>query len=410
MGGRFAKVCPLLSLIATSLFAMDDNPSRIDAFLDRHWQFPLAPQGAPAEAFTTLESALHAQVCGHCHPQQLADWRGSLHAHAMGPGLLGQLLMMDGGNREGHQACLRCHAPLAEQADELAAVIVAGERSFTGITDRSNPDGPLYAEGLMCAACHLRQRVVYGPPARNVKGRELELPHNGFVEETAFEASAFCAVCHQFARDGYALNGKLLQNTVEEWRESPQAKQGRSCQSCHMPDRRHLWRGIHDREMVLSGIRIELDLQEILDGRVTGILRLANSDTGHRLPTYVTPRIVLMAVQLDRSGEPIDQTRQEWTIARQVSLDLSVEQFDTRLAPGERAELNYSENIAPDSAALLFEIIVEPDRFYRDFYRSIEESDSHSMAGEQLHRARRAAEHSHYSLFRRLVPLDSERR
>ncbi len=27
--------------------------------------------------------------------------------------------------------------------------------------------------------------------------------------------------CHQFGADGYALNGKLLENTYEEWKASP---------------------------------------------------------------------------------------------------------------------------------------------------------------------------------------------
>ncbi len=66
-----------------------------------------------------------------------------------------------------------------------------------------------------------------------------------------FWKSDFCAVCHQFSPD-QAINGKLLENTVEGWRQSPQAAAGQTCQSCHMPSRRHLWRGIHDPDMVAA--------------------------------------------------------------------------------------------------------------------------------------------------------------
>ena len=52
--------------------------------------------------------------------------------------------------------------------------------------------------------------------------------------------------CHQFTPDGFALNGKLLETTYNEWKASRFAREGVQCQDCHMPDRRHRWRGIHD--------------------------------------------------------------------------------------------------------------------------------------------------------------------
>ena len=46
--------------------------------------------------------------------------------------------------RAEHQACIRCHAPLSEQADSLAASLGdAGSAALPG----------LRAEGLVCAAC-----------------------------------------------------------------------------------------------------------------------------------------------------------------------------------------------------------------------------------------------------------------
>src|SRR3972149_4806383 len=96
-----------------------------------------------------------------------------------------------------------------------------------------------------------------GVPARRGRGgspaseppRE-RLPHNGAPRTPAFLRAEFCRDCHQFPPDGFALNGKLLENTYAEWKASPFARAGVQCQDCHMPDRRHLWRGIHDAATV----------------------------------------------------------------------------------------------------------------------------------------------------------------
>src|SRR5206468_1036453 len=82
------------------------------------------------------------------------------------------------------------------------------------------------------------------------------LPHGGVTRTPAYLASEFCRGCHQFGADGYVLNGKLLEDTYAEWKASRFAAAGVQCQDCHMPDRRHLWRGIHDPEMVRGGLTI----------------------------------------------------------------------------------------------------------------------------------------------------------
>jgi hypothetical protein len=170
------------------------------------------------------------------------------------------------------------------------------------------------------------------------------------VPQDAHQDSRFCATCHQFEADGYALNGKLLENTFEQWRKSPQAKSGITCQSCHMPGRRHQWRGIHHRAMVLSGVTIKWDHEDLTQERITGQLVLTNQATGRFFPTYVTPRVVLEAVQLDCYTKPIDQTRQTSIVAREVSLDLSREYSDTRLPPGASARLFLSGILSCDPA------------------------------------------------------------
>src|SRR5262249_42448563 len=226
------------------------NSKSVRAFLDRHWQRPIAPQGPAPVRFSVIEKALNPGSCGACHPSQLADWGTSLHSRSMGPGVTGQLAEMTRSDPESARLCLSCHAPLAEQQPE-----VPGGR---GLAKKSAFDRGLQRQGWVCAACHVRKHERFGPPRRDGSlGSDPprgSLPHNGVTRTVAFLRSEFCSSCHQFGSDGFALNGKLLENTFEEWKASPAARRGVQCQDCHMPDRRHLWRGIPDPQMVNAGL------------------------------------------------------------------------------------------------------------------------------------------------------------
>ncbi len=345
--------------------APSDDPNA--AFLQRHWSRPLAPQGPAPEHFSPIEGALAASACGACHVEQHRDWQTSLHARAMGPGVLGQLAEMTAQQRESHASCLRCHAPLAEQAQSLAAALTAG--NITGAAHDLDP--PLHAQGLVCAGCHVRERRWYGPPRRDVSTANEPRPHDGWEAVPAFEDSRFCAACHQFEPGQFSLNGKLIENTYEEWRASPYAAQGITCQSCHMPDRRHVWRGIHDPETVRAGLGVEVVDAAVHSGRTRARIRISNSGAGHYLPTYVTPQIHVEAVQVDAAGRELDGTLLRYTVAREVSLNLSEERFDTRLAPLETREIDYSEPMAPEAVALLVRVRVEPDAFYARFFQAL---------------------------------------
>ncbi len=173
-----------LNLLLTLCFAFtfplsttQADDAATSAFLARHWQRPLPHQGEPPASFSELEVALDPRACGTCHAQQFQDWQGSLHAHAMGPGMLGQLMDMAPGDRTEHQACLRCHAPLAEQADEVVAWLSAGDDNIPNPSEGAIPQGPLYSQGLICAGCHLRNYRVYGPHSNKYR-----LPHHPWVK------------------------------------------------------------------------------------------------------------------------------------------------------------------------------------------------------------------------------------
>jgi mono/diheme cytochrome c family protein len=324
----------------------------------------------------------------------------------MGPGLVGQLQAMDADAVDEHQACLRCHAPLAEQAQDLRDALTAK----AGVS-AANVSGAAYTHGLSCAGCHVRDHRRFGPPRRDgsAPAEDDTLPHGGWQASAAFEDSRFCAACHQFQPDGYALEGKLLENTYEEWRASRHARENRSCQSCHMPDRRHLWRGIHDPDMVRAGLVIETTAPAADGGRIEAELRIVNHGVGHAFPTYVTPHVVVEIGLADAGGALIEDSIQRHLIARDVSPDLTVERADTRILPDEIRRYRYARPRHTGAASLVARIRVEPDAFYAAFYRATLQQPSTVDGREALIRALHDAERSGYVLYESTQPLPDER-
>jgi hypothetical protein len=334
-------------------------------FMDQYWRRPVPPQGAPPAAFTPIEASLAPQDCGVCHPVQHQDWQTSLHAQAMGPGVVGQLVDMLDNNPGEALFCQTCHAPLTEQLPKVQPSESAG-----GIVGNPHYQEILREQGLVCAACHVRQHQRFGPPKRpEAPPSPSAVAHGGVTRTAAFERSEFCMGCHQFEEDGFALNGKLLENTYREWQASRYAKEGVQCQDCHMPDRRHLWRGIHDPEMVKSGVTITLTTGKPsyrTGETLQAALHMTNTGVGHYFPTYVTPRVVVRFELMDQEGQSVPDTQKEAVIGREVLLDLS----DARIPPGETVIINYTQIVSRPGLTLRATATVEPDYFYSRFFPS----------------------------------------
>jgi Cytochrome c554 and c-prime len=379
-------------------------PSRAEQdFLAQHWRRPLAPQGEPPTSFSPVERSLLPENCGGCHPTQFADWSLSLHSKSMGPGIAGQLAEMSHSDPAAARSCPACHAPLAEQAPDIPA---PGGRE-------PNPafDPALRAQGLVCAGCHVRGHQRFGPPRRDGTAPDAAaratMPHGGFTPATAFLRSEFCASCHQFRPNGFALNGKLLENTFEEWRASPAARRGLQCQDCHMPARRHLWHGIHDPEMVKSGIEITLRTGRSRDRAgplVQATLTIANTGVGHYFPTYVTPRVLARAELRDATGQPIAESAQERAIGREVPVDLSREIADTRIPPGKRFTMKYAGRLDRPGLSLRVTVTVFPDYFYTQFFEALLANGA-GQGTAKIQEALEASRRSAFVLFSRDVPL-----
>jgi hypothetical protein len=377
-------------------------------FLEKHWARPLAPQGQLSAKLAAQGISLAPESCASCHASQFEDWRQSLHSKAMGPGIMGQLVDMPAHARDDHQSCIRCHAPLAEQADSLVESITKIKQQRLPV---ASSDG-LHSQGLVCAGCHVRNQEWHGPPRRDGSepGAEAKnYPHDGWKANRAFESSQFCAACHQFKDDEYALNGKLLENTYQEWLDSRYPALGVSCQSCHMPDRRHLWKGIHDAETVKQGITIRTGDIAFSNNRITARLSIKNSGVGHYFPTYVTPKVVVHGFQQDAGGNKLAGTEQLFIIGRQVTLDLSREVADTRIAPDAEATFDYHVARQPSAIDLVWQVEVQADAFYLAFYEETLKYPANASARQLLTQARDHAKASPYIVFSRKLSLPGKK-
>jgi hypothetical protein len=344
-------VLTVASLVGATSFAVIALAQKSsDGDVASYWHLPLATQGRAPNDWSEIERSLRPADCGQCHVEQFEEWQTSRHARSFSPGFVGQILVYGSADTA---ECLQCHAPLAEQRTAFEEV--------RGL-DLDAVTNTLTADGVSCGGCHLRAYHRFGPPERDTgaTGKStVSAPHGGVLRTKFFESSEFCGGCHQFPAS-FAVNGKPLENTFVEWRNSPQAARGIVCQTCHMPDRRHVWRGIHDPAMVASGLtpHVTTDVKRIR-------FEITNTGVGHAFPTYITPKAIMHVVALDDAGAPRPETLRSHELVRKVrwQQDHWVELSDTRLFPGQSAVIEFAWN-GNDHVEAWIEVF--PDYFYED--------------------------------------------
>jgi hypothetical protein len=249
------------------------------------------------------------------------------------------------------------------------------------------------SKGITCAGCHMRKRKIYGPPR---SGKKIDKPpyggpphggppHGGFVSIKNFRSAQFCKPCHQFGKNGNRAGGKLIEDTYNQFMQTDFAKSGMVCADCHMPDKKHLWRGIHDPDMVKSGLIIESGMR---NNNI--FITIENIGVGHFFPTYVTPLVVVRL--LGEKGRIIGEKKIGWYL----SLFLE-EKFDTRIKPGESFSAVF--NTKAEKGKMRLQIEVYPDDFYRRFFESILKNKPAGIDAKQIGEALAETEKSNYLIY-----------
>ena len=303
------------------------------------------------------------------------------------------------------ESCQRCHAPLAEQLplirDAHWGKAESGKRKYA-----RNPfyDPALRDEGINCASCHVRKHKRHGP-GQPPGSKLLSLPKYPHQKLGIYERSDFCLGCHQL-QPRLAVNGQPLLNTYREWLEGPYMRRGVQCQHCHMSNREHQWKGVHDPETFRQGMTVEA-MAVRKDGVVTARARIQNSGAGHFLPTTPTPAAWLIIQLVDDSGAPIAGTRKKKRIGRHLEFrgGKFVEIEDTRIPPGERLELAAGYKGVADAAAVKVVVKVAPDDYYEGFYERRLKSKLPANERRLFQEALRRGRASHYVAFEKTYPI-----
>lgn len=386
----------------------------VEEFFKDYWQKPIPIQGPPPATFTEEEASLRPQACGSCHPEQYADWKQSLHSRAMGPGPWGQIIELTQNSPEEAGLCRSCHAPLGEQSPLLAKA-TEGTRT----TYKKNPafNSDLELQGITCAACHVRRHRRYGPP-KSEEAFAAKYPaampnHDGAQRTAYFEKAEFCKGCHQFDTENSLLvNGKLLQDTYREWKNSIWGRDEASCQECHMPKRRHLWKGIHDREWVRGGVRIETQSVRAPSQTANALeleVKLVNAAVGHKFPTYITPKIFIRATLLDGKGQALPATEREKIIGWDARFEGGEwrEYFDSRIPPGGELQETFRWMPPPEAKKIRVWVEVHPDHFYHVYFYPafLSNQELTPQARKLIEKALRDSGLSAYVLFEKVLQL-----
>ncbi len=193
-----------------------------------------------------------AATCATCHPAHYRQWSVSPHAYAqMSPifnAMHGTILRLTNGTNG--DFCIRCHTPVGMNLEEP---------EFMSNMDRH----PTSREGITCIVCHRQNRAygklsgrlalvegslfdpVFGPSGNDEVARVIESPeyrvnadpsrpgrsiHGSAEKFFQLTTSGFCGTCH----DVNLVNGFRLEEAFSEFKTSPAAKEGISCQDCHM--------------------------------------------------------------------------------------------------------------------------------------------------------------------------------
>jgi len=198
-----------------------------------------------------------AKVCGECHPNQYRQWSNSSHAYASLSPMFNKFEQKINDLAQGTigSFCVRCHASVGT---------ALGERRDIPWWERSAAS----REGITCVTCHrvgeaygktnAARRItpgsihepVFGPfetsggvkAISNARGYQLLVStdqpdrpgflriHQAAVQSDLIVKPEFCATCHQVQ----VHPGIKLETVWEEYRASPAAKEGITCQDCHM--------------------------------------------------------------------------------------------------------------------------------------------------------------------------------
>jgi len=295
--------------------------------------------GIPYQEIPQGLTSLKAETCGTCHQAIYAEWRTTMHAAAYTDPFFQAYWRKD----EYEWSCLTCHTPLENQLKQRIIQFEGGDFSQPQFTVNNRFDPELQQEGITCAACHLRDGVIYGPYPAD----QLNAPHPVAFDDR-FLSERLCLDCHEVPAKPFSFLQSGICGTGGEWADGPYIKKGYRCQTCHMPEvtrplmagqtnrknGQHLWRGGHSPEQVAKALTITAKRQS-----KTIKVNITNSGAGHNFPTGDPDREVFITARLMNSKGTVLQTKELHIRRIIIWKPIMIELSDNRIKPLETRTL-----------------------------------------------------------------------
>lgn len=310
--------------------------------------------------------SLKAKVCGTCHREIYEEWKTSIHARAFEDPFFQAYWKKD----KNIWVCLNCHTPLENQQPTLIKNIPRGRVEKAVQEPNPHYDADYQKEAITCAACHVRDGIIYGP------FEDSAAPHPTKFDPN-FRTTQICYRCHNVLSGPAQFYNVGPCGTYAEYEgKFFMRERGFICQSCHMPEidrpvatdgpirrgRRHLWRGGHDPDMIKQAVAVQIkaDPSHPKPGdHVTFTLTLINAGAGHKIPTGDPDRhFTIEFLVEDRAKQVIHQdtsTMGRWIMWQPAIVEL----YDNRLLPLASREYRFSYRLPAESEGLALKVRVQ---------------------------------------------------
>jgi hypothetical protein len=255
-----------------------------------------------------------ARICGRCHVDIYESWKNSLHAFSLTDPIFDTAYMqaLKEVGDEAKRFCLGCHAPMT---------LINGDYDLEeGVT----------REGVSCDFCHTVTEVHMGDLERPYS-IDLGIVKRGIIKkagspahETAYSElhgkSEFCGACHNYVTPA----GTPIMTTYDEWKRGPYSAEGVQCQDCHMAlgegtvvsedikktgPEFHLHSLIHDTDQLQSALSVKILKTQRAESELQVQVQVENVGSGHKVPTGMPSREVVLTVTTSFGGRSRYQER-----------------------------------------------------------------------------------------------------
>lgn len=249
-----------------------------------------------------------SSVCGGCHTKIYEAWSRSLHANSARDPIFQTAIFQSLSIAPIKEVskCFSCHAP--------------AKKKIEGIDFMSED----VLEGVTCDYCHSTQgikkmgkiSVLNSSPSFTKYGpySGLESPVHRTQENPLFKQSEFCMTCHEY----WNKNTGIL-TTYSEWKASKYSSEGKQCQNCHMPYvegelvepsvkkslnkiNLHQPPGGRSTEQLRKAATVKILSKRVKEGKWDIEVQVTNTGAGHKLPTGLPSRYLLLEFSAETEG------------------------------------------------------------------------------------------------------------